>query len=173
MDIDTTSQSAAVAVTSTFDGVRKVAAALAEHTRAVLDAAVLSPQVGILDSSLLVAAAGQGSIAEAAAEYIAARSKLTSALRAKRDEAQAEANKIVWPFLSDLLGAKMPGVVTLGVDGGFQSITERVVGLESISERNGVISGLVNTSSADGRSHSTRWFVVRDGKPFFEQESVL
>ncbi|MFK4705644.1 hypothetical protein ABIC83_002483 [Roseateles asaccharophilus] len=173
MDIDTTIKSSEVAVTTALDGVRMVAAALAAHTRAVLEAATLSPQVGLLDSSLLVAAAGQGPIAEAASEFIAARSKLTAALRAKRDEAQAAANKIVWPLLSELLGAQMPGVVTLSVDGGFQSITERVVGLESISERNGVVSGLVNTSSADGRSRSTRWFVVRDGKPFFEEDGIL
>jgi hypothetical protein len=156
----TAPEAAAVSVTAVRSALDKLQSAL---TQSIL----LGQRPGIKDEPLHEAAKREGTVAWAAAAYIAARDEFNRILLQQVREAQAEANEVVWPYLSQLFGAPMPGKVTFPSDCGMHPITERVVGLESLHERNGEVSGTLRTSSDDGRSHDTRCFFTRGSAIYF------
>lgn len=150
-----------------------VQAALLKLHDALMQSILLAQHPGIQSQPLHAAAQKEGVVQLAAAKYIAARDELNSLLQLQVREAEAEANQVVWPYLTQLFGTRMPGKVTLPSDCGHDSITEYVTGLESLHVRNGEISGIVRTSSNDGRSHDTRSFFTQGAKVLFSEHVSL
>ena len=151
---------AAVSVTA-------VRAALAKLQMAETQSVLLGQRLGIMDESLHKASKKEGAVGLAAAAFIAARDELNRVLLQQVCEARAEASDIVWPYLTQLFGAQMPGKVTFPSDCGQRPITERVVGLESLCEQNGEVTGVVQTASDDGRIRDTRSFFTCGATVFF------
>jgi hypothetical protein len=147
--------------------VAAIRAALANLQAALTQSILLGQRPGIKDEPLLEAACKEGLVAKASAAFLAARDELNRILQRQVHEAQVEVDAIAWPYLTHLFGAQMPGKVTLASDCGLRPITELVVGLESLHERNGEVSGIVRTLSDNGRCRDTRSFFTRGNTVFF------
>jgi hypothetical protein len=151
----------------------QVAIAIGRADAALRQSAILGQRGSLLDDSLVLASRADTDVGKATAAFIQARAALNATLRAQVTEARDAADALVWPFLTRVFGVPMPGVVTLPSDCGMRPIRERVVQLESVHELAGELSGIVRTTSDDGRSSDTRSFFTRDGRAYFSEHISL
>jgi hypothetical protein len=151
----------------------QVAIAIGRRESAMHQSIILGQRGTLMDDSLVLASRTDSDLGKVVAAFLGARSALNATLKAQVTEANEAADALVWPFLSRVFGAPMPGVVTLPSDCGMRSIRERVTQLESLHEHAGELSGIVRTTSDDGRSSDTRSFFTRGGRAYFSEHMSL
>lgn len=111
-------------------------------------------------------------LAVLAAKVNEAQEKFNSAINEVVNLANEHCNEMTEQFLQSLLGASAPLKLTLPVEGSVFDKTFTVVGLGSLYEQDGEISGLFNVATDDGRSHSQERFYRKNGQLYFTEPDL-